>query len=45
MITGIFLVVLSWLIFLAVISSLGYPFAHLLTKKQRIKQHFVTLSG
>ncbi len=35
MITGIFLVVLSWLVFLAAISLLGYPFAHLLNKKQR----------
>ncbi len=35
MITGIFLVALSWLVFLAAISLLGYPFAHLLNKKQR----------
>ena len=34
MITGIFLVALSWLVFLAAISLLGYPFAHLLNKKQ-----------
>ena len=40
MITGIFLVVLSWLVFLAVISLLGYPFAHLLNKKLRDKTTF-----
>jgi len=34
MITGIFLVALSWLVFLAAISLLGYPFVHLLNKKQ-----------
>lgn len=33
MITGIFLVALSWLVFLAAISLLGYPFVHLLNKQ------------
>ncbi len=35
MITGIFLVILSWLVFLAAISLLGCPFARLLNKRQR----------
>jgi len=40
MITGILLVVLSWLVFLAAISVLGYPAAHLLNKKLRDKTTF-----
>jgi len=35
MITGIFLVALSWLVFLTVIFILGYPLAHIISKKQR----------
>ncbi len=40
MMTGIFLVALSWLVFLAAIFLLDYPFAHLLNKKQHGKTIF-----
>lgn len=35
MITGFFLVVFSWLVFLAAVSLLGYPLAYILNSKQR----------